>query len=127
MRLRDRLLPAPRAKGFRQKGYSLWCGSVTKEGDGRYAMFAARWPKTHPFMHGHVAASEVVRASADKPAGPYRFEEVVLPARGTAYWDGRMAHDPFIITSGWEFLLFCVGAPTLYDTVSAPGQGPPTP
>lgn len=105
-----RILPAPIGKGFKQEGYWVWCGSVAEGEDGRYHMFAARWPKEYPFFHGYLAASEIVRASADEPEGPYRFDEVVLPERGAGYWDGRMTHNPFIVKYGDEFLLFYIGA-----------------
>jgi len=106
----DRILPAPKGRGFHQDGYWVWCGSVAQGDDGRWHMFAARWPKKYPFFHGYLAASEVVRASADEPTGPYRFEEVVLPARGPEFWDGRMTHNPFIMKYDDEFLLFYIGA-----------------
>ena len=48
----DRILPALRGKGFRQEEYWVWCGSVTEGEDGRFHMFAARWPKKYPFFHG---------------------------------------------------------------------------
>lgn len=105
----DRLMPAPVGKGYRQEGYWVWCGSVVEGEDGRYHMFAARWPKKYPFYHGYLVASEVVRASADEPIGPYRFEEVVLPDRGARHWDGRMTHNPFIVKHGDEYLLFYIG------------------
>lgn len=110
MDFHERMLPALRGKGFREDGYWVWCGSVVEGEDSRYHMFAARWPKKYPFFHGYLAASEVVRASATDPAGPYRFEEVVLPARGESFWDGRMTHNPFIAKYGEEYLLFYIGA-----------------
>jgi hypothetical protein len=73
-------------------------------------MFAARWPKEYPFFHGYLAASEVVRAVASEPTGPYEFAEVVLPARGSESWDGRMTHNPFVVRRGDELLLFYIGA-----------------
>jgi hypothetical protein len=106
----NRLLPAPKAGGFRMEDYWVWCGSVVRGEDGRYHMFAARWPKAYPFFKGYQAASEVVRAVADRPEGPFVFEEVVLPARGGQWWDGRMTHNPFIIRYGDEYLLFYIGA-----------------
>lgn len=106
----DRILPAAKGKGFRQDDFWVWCGSVTQGEDGRFHMFASRWPKKYPFFHGYLAASEVVRASADEPVGPYQFEEVVLPVRGESFWDGRMTHNPFIIKHGEEYLLFYIGA-----------------
>ncbi len=106
----DRLRPAPVGGGFRMEGYWVWCGSVIRGEDGRYHMFASRWPKRYPFFEGYVFYSEVVRASADRPEGPYRFEGVVLPARGEGFWDGRMTHNPTIHKSGDTFLLYYIGS-----------------
>ena len=105
-----RLLPAPVDGGFAMEDYWVWCGSVIRGEDGRYHMFAARWPKRFPFFEGYIVASEVVRASSDTPVGPYVFEEVVLPARGSEYWDGRMTHNPTIHKCGDTYLLFYIGA-----------------
>jgi len=114
-----RLLPAPVDGGFRMDGYWVWCGSVIRGEDGRYHMFASRWPKRYPFFEGYVFYSEVVRASADRPEGPYRFEEVVLPVRGENLWDGRMTHNPTLHKSGDTFLLYYIGSTYAGD---APGE-----
>ena len=106
----ERILPAPKGKGCWQDDYWVWCGSVAEGEDGRYHMFAARWPKQYPFFQGYLAASEVVRASSDDPLGPYTFEEVVFADRGSEYWDGRMTHNPFIVKYGDEYLLFYIGS-----------------
>lgn len=114
----DRLLPAPVGGGFRMEGYWVWCGSVIRGEDGRYHMFASRWPQRYPFFEGYVFYSEVVRASSDRPEGPYHFEEVVLPVRGEGFWDGRMTHNPTIHKSGDTFLLYYIGSTYAGD---APG------
>jgi hypothetical protein len=44
-------------------GYWLWDGSVIKVGD-TYHLFAARWPKGHPFPDDYRWHSEIVRATA---------------------------------------------------------------
>ncbi|MDD3430396.1 MAG: glycoside hydrolase family protein, partial [Oscillospiraceae bacterium] len=77
--------------------------------DGLWHMFASRWPKTLPFHPGWGIASEIVRAVADKPEGPYRFAEVVLPTRGAGYWDGRATHNPVIQKCGDTYVLFYTG------------------
>lgn len=114
----DRLLPAPVDGGFRMEEYWVWCGSVIRGEDGRYHMFSSRWPKKYPFFEGYVFYSEVVRASSDKPEGPYKFEEVVLPVRGEQCWDGRMTHNPTIHKSGNTYLLYYIGSTYTGD---APG------
>jgi hypothetical protein len=105
-----RLLPAPVNGGLRMLDYWVWCGSVIRGDDGRYHMFASRWPKAFPFWAGYAVASEVVRAVADSPAGPYEFREVVLPARGERFWDGRMTHNPTVQRCGNTYLLYYIGS-----------------
>ncbi len=115
----DRLLPAPRDGGFWMDDYWVWCGSVIQGEGGRYHMFASRWPKTYPFFDGYRVASEVVRAVAETPVGPYTFEEIVLPARGADFWDGRMTHNPTVHKVGHTYLLFYIGA-----TYTGPAPSP---
>ncbi|MFK7692033.1 glycoside hydrolase family protein [Paenibacillus sp. HJGM_3] len=103
-------MPAPKNGGFRMEGYWVWCGSVVKGEDGRYHMFASRWPKSLPMHPGWIVASEVVRAVADRPEGPYAFQEVVLPARGAEYWDGRSTHNPHIVKHKDTYLLYYMGS-----------------
>lgn len=104
------LAPAVRNAGFRMDGYWVWCGSVIRAEDGRYHMFASRWAKSLPFHPGWLLNSEVVRAVSDTPEGPYEFQEVVLPARGAEYWDGRMTHNPMIARQGGKYILFYTGS-----------------
>jgi len=51
----------------------------------------------------------VVRAVSDTPAGPYTFEEVVLPPRGREYFDGLVTHNPRIIKYKGLYLLYYFG------------------
>ena len=69
-------------------------------------MFASRWPKKFPMHPGWLIASEVVRTSCDTPDGKYQFEEVVLPARGAQYWDGRATHGPQITKIRNRYVLY---------------------
>src|SRR5688500_18798390 len=57
----------PRAGGFCMDGYWVWCGSVIKAEDGKYHMFASRWPRNITFHPGWMTDSEVVRAVSDTP------------------------------------------------------------
>ncbi|MCF7838248.1 MAG: glycoside hydrolase family protein [Candidatus Marinimicrobia bacterium] len=105
----SRIQPAPRDGGFAMEDFWIWCGSVVRGEDRRYHMFASRWPKAYPFYSGYLYFSEIVRAVADRPAGPYQFQEVVLPARGTQFWDGQMTHNPVVVRQGDQYLLFHIG------------------
>ncbi len=121
----DRLGAAPMGGGFALDNEWVWCGSVIRGDDDRYHMFASVWSKALPFWPCWVTNSRVVRASADRPAGPYRLEETVLPARDAACWDGRMTHNPTIHRApDGTFLLFYTG--TTYDgptpTPEQPGR-----
>lgn len=106
----NKWLPAPRIGGFRMKDYWIWCGSVIKGEDGQFHMFASRWPKSLPMHPGWLVASEIVRASSEHPEGPYQFQEVVLPARGAQYWDGRSTHNPHILKYKDTYLLYYMGS-----------------
>ncbi|MDQ1912586.1 glycoside hydrolase family protein [Paenibacillus sp. GD4] len=119
--LADRLLPAPRNGGFRMEGYWVWCGSVVQGEDGRFHMFASRWPKRLPMHPGWLVASEIVRAVSDTPEGPYEFQEVVLPARGAEYWDGRSTHNPHIKKIGDSYVLYYMGSTHPFADVQ-PGE-----
>ncbi|WP_438347616.1 glycoside hydrolase family protein [Paenibacillus sp. FA6] len=118
----DRLMPAPRNGGFAMEGYWIWCGSVVQGEDGRFHMFASRWPKHLPMHPGWLVQSEVVRAESDTPQGPYVFQEVVLPARGAEYWDGRATHNPHIVRYNNTYLLYYMGTTHPFEDVN-PGEG----
>ena len=106
----DRLLPAPVGGGFALKDYWVWDGSVIKGEDGKYHMFGSRWPKHLIFLDGYKTYSEVILAVSDTPEGPYKFQKVVLPARGEKYWDGRITHNPTIHKYGDTYLLYYIGS-----------------
>ncbi|MEK4041034.1 glycoside hydrolase family protein [Paenibacillus sp. FSL L8-0493] len=108
--LMDRMLPAPLNGGFRMEDWWVWCGSAVRGEDGRFHLFASRWPKWLPMHPGWLLRSEIVRASADNAEGPYTYEETVLPARGAEYWDGRSTHNPHILRYGDKFLLYYMGS-----------------
>jgi hypothetical protein len=100
---------AARSGGFRMDDYWVWCGSCARDDNGRYHLFASRWPKAYPMHPGRVFHSEVVRAEADRPEGPYTFKEVVLPRRDSGYFDGMATHNPSIHRHGDTWLLFYTG------------------
>jgi hypothetical protein len=106
-------LPAPKNGGFRMDGYWIWDPSVVQGPDGKWHFFAARWPKTLPMHPGWLLSSEIVRAEGDKPEGPFTFKEVVFPARGPEYWDGRSVFNPRvhkIMENGKpKYVMFYVG------------------
>ena len=109
MRFIDRLLPAPKHGGFAMDDYWVWCGSAIQGDDGRFHLFAARWPRELIFFTGYKLASEIVHAAADTPVGPYAFVDVVLGDRGEEFWDGRVTHNPTVIKVEDRYLLYYIG------------------
>jgi len=97
--------PSPMEPAFRLDDYIVWGGSVMKAEDGRYYMFAARWPKGTA-MASWVTNGDVVLAVSDKAAGPYEFVKVVLPLRGKRFWDGMATFNPTIRRHGGKYVLF---------------------
>jgi hypothetical protein len=112
--------------GFAMKDWWVWCGSVAADANGRYHMFAARWPQALNFLPAYQSYSEIVRAESDRPEGPYRFRDVVLGDRGPAFWDGRMTHNPAVVRWRDRWLLFYIG--TTFEgpkpTAAALAEGP---
>jgi hypothetical protein len=105
----DRLLPAPVDGGFRDPGYWVWCGTVVKDGDGKFHHYASRWPRGLPFSPHWLTNSEVVHSVSTTPEGPYRFVGVALPPRGAAYWDGQMTHNPVVRRIGDKYVIYLQG------------------
>ena len=91
------------------KGWFVWCGSVIKVG-GDYHLFASRWPEAAKFPEGYRDHSEIVRAVASRPEGPYVFQEAVIGKRAAGKWDSGMAHNPAIYKSGDTFVLYYIGS-----------------
>jgi alpha-L-fucosidase len=106
---RDRLLPAPVNGGFRDTNYWIWCGSVTRGNDGKYHMFASRWPHGLSFGPHWLSNSEIVHAVSETPEGPFTFSEVALPPRGDEFWDGKMTHNPVVVQRDGKFHIFYTG------------------
>lgn len=105
----QRLQPVPRQSGLRMEGYHVWCGSAIRVGE-TYHLFAARWPAATGFPEGYRQHSEIVRATAASPEGPYTFQEVVVGKRAAGRWDSAMAHNPAIYRVGDTFVLFYIGS-----------------
>lgn len=99
--------------GFRLKDHWVWCGSPIRGQDGLYHLYASCWSKSLSFHPHWITNSQVVHAVASWPQGPYHWSDVALPARGPAFWDGRMTHNPSIHFSHGRYLLFYTG--TTYD------------
>jgi hypothetical protein len=105
----ERLGPVAKGTGLAMDGWFVWCGSVIKVGNA-YHMFAARWPMETGFPDGYRQNSEIVRAVAARPEGPYQFQEIVLAKREPGKWDSAMAHNPVIYKVGDTFVLYYISS-----------------
>lgn len=105
----SRLGPAASGGGFELPDYWVWCGAPIRGEDGRYHLFASRVPKNLVFHPHWLFCSEIVRAEAESPLGPYRFAEVALPPRGGDFFDARSTHNPHIRKVGDSYLLLYLG------------------
>ncbi len=105
----QRIQPVAKNSGFKMEGYYVWGGSIIQV-DGKFHMFASRWPAYRDFPHDYFTMSEIVRATADKPEGPYTFQEVVICERDSVFWDSNMAHNPVIYKIEDTFVLFYIGS-----------------
>lgn len=106
---KDRIQPVPKDSGFKMEGYWVWGGSMINV-DNKYHLFASRWKKDHNFPDNYRQNSEIVRATADDPLGPFHFQEVVIGERDSTYWDSNMAHNPTIHKIEDEYVLFYIGS-----------------
>lgn len=102
------LQPVPATAIFSDPNYEIWCGSVVESADGKFHLFYSRWPRRYGHG-GWINQSEIARAVSDSPLGPFRHVEVVLPARGDAYWDGACTHNPTVLRIGSKFYLYYMG------------------
>lgn len=109
---------APINGGFEMKDYWVWGSSVIKGEDGKYHMYASRWPKYLKFHPGWMIASEIVHAVSNTPEGPYQFSDVALGARGAQYWDGRSCHNPKIVKYKDEYILYYMGSTHPFEEVT---------
>lgn len=72
-----------------------WCPSVIRDAEGHYQLFHSRWPKSKGW-HAWLTHSEVARAVADRPEGPYRPLGIALPVVGEGRGKWFDAHNPKI-------------------------------
>ena len=90
------------------EGYYVWDCSVIKSG-GKYHMFSSRWKKEYGFGWNWLFNSEIIHSVADKPEGPYHFQNVALPRRGREYFDGMSTHNTCIKEYNGKFYLYYMG------------------
>jgi len=106
---------APVNGGFRQDDYWVWGSSIIKGDDGKYHMYAERWPKKVAFHPGWMVASDIAHAVSDTMVGPYTFSDVAIGRRSPEYWDGCSQYNPKIFKHGDTYILFYEGSTHPFD------------
>ncbi len=75
--------------------YSIW-GASPIWAEGRYHLFAARWPELN-VDPAWRKSSEIAHYESELPEGPFRFKQVVAKGTGkTGDWDAYGPHNPEI-------------------------------
>lgn len=101
MTFADRLLPSPTEPALSLPEHYVWGLDVIKTPDGCHHAFAARWPHdAGPFTEAWQTDSEIVRATAADPTGPFSLEETVVEP-----W----AHNPEIVRINDKYALYYLG------------------
>ncbi len=85
------LMPRDTAKGLgdaSMKNWYYWDGSIVKDDEGKYHMYASRWDQKNYHSQGWRKKSKATHAVADKAIGPYKDLGMTWPY----WWEGR-AHN----------------------------------
>ena len=105
--LKLRALPVPRTAVLRDPDWHIWGGSAIRGENGKYHLFYSRWPRENKRRFGGwLFDSEIARAVADRPLGPYKYVETVLRGRGGDHWDAVTAHNPHIKRFNGRYYLY---------------------
>lgn len=100
--------PVSAANLVRDEDWFNWCNCIIKDDEGTYHLFYARWPKSIGF-YSWLTHSEIARATADRPEGPYTFVETVIPSRGAEAWNRITAHNVKVECFEGRYYLYHIG------------------
>ncbi|GCE09405.1 glycoside hydrolase family protein [Dictyobacter aurantiacus] len=103
----DWLQAAPETARFSMPGWYVWCGCLTRDADGLYYLFFARWPQ-HMGFEAWVTHSEIAYATSPSLFGTFTFQGVTLPYRRDEVWD-QVSHNPTIIHWRGKYYLYYMG------------------
>ncbi|NMH86815.1 Ig-like domain-containing protein [Flavivirga algicola] len=85
------LMPRDTANGLEDASMKYWCywdGSIVKDDEGKYHMYASRWDQKNHHSDGWRKNSKAMHAVANKAMGPYKD----LGMTWSYWWEGR-AHN----------------------------------
>lgn len=87
------------------EGWRVWCNSVIRWKDGKYHCYYSRWPEASGFA-SWLTHCEIAHGVADKPEGPFVFQNVAITSRRAGAWDIVNAHNPYAMTAEGKVCLF---------------------
>ncbi|WP_204787665.1 glycoside hydrolase family protein [Paenibacillus oryzisoli] len=109
MNFQEMLRPVPVEAKFELAGWHVWCGSMTRDAEGRYYLFYSRWPESAGF-EAWVTHSEIAYAVADHPLGPFHHVDTIWTNRDRAAgWDRDVTHNPAILRHDNRYYLYYMG------------------
>lgn len=100
-----KLVPVGRI--LEEEDFYVWCNSPVFGPDGKVHVFYSRWPAKYG-MSGWIHKSEIARAVADRPEGPFKYAETVLASR-PGFFDATTCHNPHIQFVDGKYCLFYMG------------------
>lgn len=93
-------------KAVDEPDYYVWCTSPIMGDDHKVHLFCSRWPKSYK-MGGWKTHSEIVHYVGDKPEGPFRFADRVIPSDPGAPWNNSV-HNPAIAKVNGKWVLLYI-------------------
>ena len=87
-------------KGFvlQEDGWHIWCNAPVLDDAGGIHLFVCRWPVKDSFGRGWWTSCEIARYTAEKPEGPYAYQETVLKGDGKAgSWRMQGTHNVTVV------------------------------
>ncbi|MCB9219221.1 MAG: hypothetical protein H6610_07165 [Ignavibacteriales bacterium] len=81
---------------LQDSGYTIWGASPIMDSLGKTHLFAARWPCNLKVDPGWRTHSEIAHYIADKPNGPFRFNQVIGRGKHNSKWNSAGFHNPSI-------------------------------
>ncbi len=102
------LAPVPSAHRFAMAGWHVWCGSIVANPGGGFSLFFSAWPEAEGH-EGWVTHSEIWRATAPEPFGPFQNPEPVLSASDSGVWDADNFHNVTVRHFEGRYFLYYTG------------------
>lgn len=85
----DNVKPRDAHNGLEDAKWSYWCTSVVHGPDGKEHMFVCRWLEASPKGHREWPRSQLVRAVADKPTGPFTVVQEIGPGHNAEVYRAK--------------------------------------